>query len=41
MSELPESFRDTLIQETSTFTSLPTAEAAELIRQLEGFLAAA
>ncbi len=37
--ELPEIFRRTLMQETPTFASMPTEEAAELIRELESILA--
>lgn len=38
VSELPETFRHTLMQETPTFASMPADEAAELIRELEHLL---
>ena len=38
VSELPETFRHTLMQETPTFASMPADEAAELIRELERLL---
>jgi hypothetical protein len=39
VSELPETFRSTLMQEKPTFASMPAEEAAELIRELERLLA--
>jgi hypothetical protein len=38
VSELPETFRNTLMQETPTLASMPANEAAELIRELERLL---
>lgn len=38
VSELPEMFRNTLMQETPTFASMPAEDAAELIRELERLL---
>jgi len=38
VSELPETFRSTLMQETPTFASMPAEETAELIRELERLL---
>jgi hypothetical protein len=39
VSELPETFRSTLMQDTPTFASMPAEEAAQLIRELERILA--
>jgi hypothetical protein len=39
VSELPETFQGTLMQETPTFASMPVDEAAKLIRELERILA--
>jgi hypothetical protein len=36
--ELPEISPSTLMQDTPTFASMPTEEAAELIRELERIL---
>ena len=36
--ELPEMSPSTLMQDTPTFASMPTEEAAELIRELERIL---
>jgi hypothetical protein len=38
VSEFPETFRNTLRQDTPTFASMPADEAAELIRELERML---
>ena len=39
VAELPEVFRETLMQETPTFASMPADETVELIRELERLLA--
>jgi hypothetical protein len=38
VSESPETFRRTLMQETPTFASMPADEVVELIRELERLL---
>ena len=38
VSELPETFPNTLMQETPTFASMPAQETAQLIRELERLL---